>query len=311
MEKEQEENIRLQLDTDFPAVLSLLHEGNVPEGSQKAVDANAMLPSLAPEVQDTDYDQHVRELAFDKRSKPKDRTKTEEELALEQKESLEKAERQRRKRMLGLEDSESEDERKSAKRKRGGDDLEDDFCDEENNTDWAGLGAGLDVKPRESESESDQGGDEIDEGSDEDEVEGDEQYTSSEEGEDEEGAHEPLTTDISRGKKRVSSAVKELPYTFNAPASHEEFLEIIENFEDKDIPVVIQRIRTLYHTSLAPDNKLKLQVSTFSCAITSSTLMKEKDTSWCPDRSYRLCCCSSGISFCPNFIYSSSPYRPH
>ena len=28
-----------------------------------------------------DYDQHVRELAFDKRSKPKDRTKTEEEKA--------------------------------------------------------------------------------------------------------------------------------------------------------------------------------------------------------------------------------------
>ena len=40
----------------------------------------------------------VRELAFDKGSKPKDRTKTEEELALEEKEALEKVERTR---MLG------------------------------------------------------------------------------------------------------------------------------------------------------------------------------------------------------------------
>jgi nucleolar protein 14 len=289
MEKEQEENIRHQLDNDFSAVLSLMHGSdsfragsNIPEGSQKAAGANAMVSSLAPEVQDTDYDQHVRELAFDKRSKPKDRTKTEEELALEQKKSLEKAERQRRKRMLGLEDSESEDERKSGKRKRGGDDLEDDFHEEENNMDWAGLGAGLDVKPRESESESEEGNDESDEVSEE-EAEGDEQYTSSEEGENEEGEQELLTTDIPRGKKRVSSAAGELPYTFSAPASHEEFLEIIEDIEDKDIPVVIQRIRTLYHTSLAPDNKLKLQVSASQVRHYELCANAGKDASWCPD----------------------------
>ena len=32
---------------------------------------------------DQEYDQFVRELAFEKRAKPKDRTKTEEEIALE------------------------------------------------------------------------------------------------------------------------------------------------------------------------------------------------------------------------------------
>ena len=40
---------------------------------------------------DKDYDQHVRELALDKRAQPKDRAKTEEELALEAKEALENA----------------------------------------------------------------------------------------------------------------------------------------------------------------------------------------------------------------------------
>jgi nucleolar protein 14 len=53
----------------------------------------------------------VRELVFDQRSKPKDRTKTEEELALEAKIALEKAERQRIRRMNGEDDDESSEER--------------------------------------------------------------------------------------------------------------------------------------------------------------------------------------------------------
>ena len=73
---------------------------------------------------DKDYDQHVRELALDKRAQPKDRAKTEEELALEAKEALEKAERKRQKRMRGESDSESDDGRPSrlkGRRKTGGD----------------------------------------------------------------------------------------------------------------------------------------------------------------------------------------------
>jgi nucleolar protein 14 len=42
--------------------------------------------------QSDDYDQAVREFKFDKRSQPTDRTKTEEEIALEEKEKLEKLE---------------------------------------------------------------------------------------------------------------------------------------------------------------------------------------------------------------------------
>jgi nucleolar protein 14 len=53
-------------------------------------DSSAKLPAPASaNDEDTmDYDKQVRELAFDKRAKPKDRTKTEEELALEQKRRL-------------------------------------------------------------------------------------------------------------------------------------------------------------------------------------------------------------------------------
>jgi nucleolar protein 14 len=172
---------------------------------------------------DGNYDQRVRELAFDKRSKPKDRTKTEEELALEEKEALEKAERRRQRRMLGQNESDSEEEGTvKGKRKRGADDL--DF-DDEGSGEWSGLGAGLDqtsaLLPEASEEKDAETSD--DESSDKGEV-------------DEE--HEDLA----------------------CPGSHEEFLHIIDDLDDEDVPTVVQRLRELYHTSLGADNKFKLQV---------------------------------------------------
>lgn len=279
MEREQEDNVRHELDMDFDALRDLIYapdpsstgSNSVPLGRSRpeAVVPPTTLP-LAPEPQDNDYDQRVRELAFDKRSKPKDRTKTEEELALEEKEALEKAERRRRKRMLGLEESDSEDDGKSkGKRKRGGDDLEDDF--EDDGADWTGLGAGLgddkiagkgkeDSGSEEDESEDDDEEEDDEEGSGEDESGSDEDDGDSE---GEEGEHEDLIQAVKADKKKTpksKSSSKELPFTFPCPSTHDEFLEIVDDVEDKDVPVVVQRIRALYHTSLGPDNKFKLQV---------------------------------------------------
>ncbi|KAF9450928.1 Nop14-like protein [Macrolepiota fuliginosa MF-IS2] len=281
MEKEQEENIRHELDNEFATLRDLLYvpdpsltgSNTVPLGkpignSEKSTNPGAAILSLAPEIQDVDYDQHVRELAFDKRSKPKDRTKTEEELALEEKEALEKAEKQRRKRMLGLDDSGSEDEgRSKGKRKRGGDDLEDDFDD--GGDEWGGLGTGLGMKGGEKGERASEEGESGKSGEEDEGTESGDEDESTEEGydfdeeesdsEDEGMEQEELTTKAPKGKGKAVSSAKELPYTFPAPENHEEFLGIVEDLEDKDIPVVVQRIRTLYHTSLAPDNKYKLQ----------------------------------------------------
>lgn len=225
-------------------------------------------PLLA--FQDQDYDQHVRELAFDKRSKPKDRTKSEEELVLEQKEALEKAERKRRRRMLGLDGSESGDEGTppSKKRKRGGDDLEDDFVIDGDA--WSSLGAGLVPEARRA---SDEGAEESGEEKSDEEVNGEESDVEEsddeeceEESEDEaggeEGEQEELvtTSKSKKRKKQISTSNQELPYTFSCPETHDDFLEIIEEVSDSDVPIVVQRIRTLHHTSLAPENKFKLQV---------------------------------------------------
>ncbi|KAJ3917415.1 nucleolar protein 14 [Lentinula edodes] len=262
MEKEEGENVRHELDQAFDSLRSLLYAPDPSATGSNSTPLGAPGPSLSVAIPETalvatektaNYDQAVRELAFDKRAKPKDRTKTEEELAVEEKEALEQAEKRRRKRMLGLEDSDSENEGRSKIRQRGGDDLEDDFNNEE--LGWNGLGTGLEgAHSGEEESDDDGTGDsgESAQGADEDD---------SEEGDDHEDQddEELVRTSQKRSLSSLKGKGKELPFTFPCPSSHEELLEIVDTVNDDDVPTVIQRIRTLYHTSLAADNKFKLQ----------------------------------------------------
>lgn len=186
---------------------------------------------------------------------------------METKEALEKAERKRLKRMMGEEDDSSDEEkgpsaRKKARKQVNADDLEDDFQEEEDSQ-WAGLGAGLDADMSLSEGNEDEDGsedEEVGEGSGDEEVSEDE----SDEGEadDDLDEYEGLTGgDITKSKRKSKAVGKELPYTFPCPETHDEFLSIVEDIPEEDVPTVIQRIRALYHPSLAEDNKFKLQVS--------------------------------------------------
>lgn len=127
-------------------------------------------------------------------------------------------------------------------------------------------------KEGESGDEEDEDAESDDEGEDDDEEEGEEEGEADEEDvasesdggdEEEKGDNEELvkhSTKPPRKHKARSSKKKELPFTFPCPATHDEFLEIIEDVDDADIPTVVKRIRTLYHPSLADDNKYKLQV---------------------------------------------------
>jgi nucleolar protein 14 len=280
MEKDKGENIRQKLDEEFSSLRELLYAVPITTDIDDTLleqDTTAQPAAFDPSkdsvpkasedepllaFQDQDYDQHVRELAFDKRSKPKDRTKSEEELVLEQKEALEKAERKRQRRMLGLDESESEGEGTSGKkRKRGGDDLEDDFVTDGDAR--SSLGTGLGPEARQSSDddisgEEKSGEEENGEESGEEES-GDEDKEESEDEAGGEGEQEELVT-TSKNKKQISTSNQELPYTFSCPETHDDFLEIVEKVSDSDVPIVVQRIRTLHHTSLAPENKFKLQV---------------------------------------------------
>ncbi|KAJ6615604.1 nucleolar protein 14 [Mycena sp. CBHHK59/15] len=266
MEREQEDNVRHELDQEFDSLRDLIYAPDPSSSGSNSIPlGSAPKPIVEVEPHDLDYDQRVRELAFDARAKPTDRTKTEEELAIAEKEALEKAERRRRKRMLGLDESDSEDEegRSKKKRKRGADDLDDDFDDSE---DWGGIGAGLEAKSpvRVGKDGDSSASEEEDEAEGEDDEDGESSDGDEDDEEDPEatGEHEDLIASAKPSKRKSKAPDKELPFTFPCPATHDEFLEIVDNLDAKDVPTVVQRIRTLYHTSLAPENKYKLQVLT-------------------------------------------------
>ena len=221
-----------------------------------------------------DYDKLVRELVFDKRSQPKDRTKTEEEIAQEEKEALEKAERARLRRMMGEEDEETDEEGKRWKRPRGGDDLDDDFMEEDKGDGWAGIGTGLKVPGAAQDSDD---GDDTEHTDPEQDEEGQESGSEAEDEDEsrsnslgesdgpEEHAQGPFeSTRKPEGRSSSLTSLprnsKELPFTFRCPSSHEEFLEISEGLDRADIGTVIERIRKLHHPSLGEKNKTKLQV---------------------------------------------------
>jgi nucleolar protein 14 len=210
---------------------------------------------------DKDYDVFVRELAMEKRAQPKDRTKTEDEIALEEKEALELAEKRRLRRMMG-EEEESDDET-GRRRGGGGDDLDDDFMLDEDLV--SGLGAGL---PSSKDQDDDEDSEETHSDADEEpNSDGDAQeYGPSDEGEEaEEGNVEELIPTRPAKTKRSSKTKKgELPFTFPCPANHDEFLDILVDVDESMVATVVERIKKLYHPSLHADNKSKLQVSYIS-----------------------------------------------
>ena len=258
------------MDQDLDTIRGLLSGPDpLSESLEKKLGSQSADP--AEEDRDQQYDQFVRDLVFDRRSKPKDRTKTEEELALEAKMALEKAERQRIRRMNGEDDAESGgEESRPAKRRRliGGDDLEDDFG---SSGEWAGLGGGLESNPDNSSESGDatDDGDDADSDTSEEEMEQDNVVEPSRRG----NASGSKPPNVERNGHKRSKSSNELPYTFPCPASHEEFLDVIEGIVDQDIPIVVERIRALHHPSLGAENPPKLQVGFNSIVVSVLTLV--------------------------------------
>ncbi|KAH7344064.1 nucleolar protein 14 [Rhizoctonia solani] len=261
-QREADDNARHQLDQEFASIRDLLYAPAPPDpsssGSNNQAETNSTEENTGPMAKtDEDYDQFVRELVFDKRSRPTDRLKTEEELAREAAEALEKAEKSRLRRMRG-DESDDEDERSGKRRRRvaQADDLEDDF-------------AAID---------EDQSGE-----SGEDEESGEEGETG-EESDDGGESEEVDPSDLSDGAGKKMSPSKEkprhlLPLTLGHPRTEERKRDCWFNaslyfplpfiarrvtrntggVREEDVPTVIQRIRVQYHPSLAEGNKQKLQ----------------------------------------------------
>jgi len=264
-------DLRDELDGDINDLRALLNEAPAEEVSFRRQVSGK---------DDAEYGQFVRELAFEARAKPKDRTKTEDELAIEEKERLEKAEAKRLRRMRGeeSEDEESRGKKRKVDDRREADDLGDDFLDEDEEdllgpgltreglekmgADKAAAAAADEDDEDEDDEDEEEDGDDDDESDDEDEDEDEEDPSDMDDLDEESDAGSDEEIDVVKKRKR-SSAPKttEIPYTFICPATIDELEDIMEPLDDSAIPTVVQRIRAIHHPSLAQGNKEKLQVS--------------------------------------------------
>ncbi|EPY50388.1 U3 snoRNP protein Nop14 [Schizosaccharomyces cryophilus OY26] len=234
-DKDEYEGERERLDEEMEDLQSELSNFRKEAKRKQAAKNQALRPSDA----DSRYDEFVREMVFDRRARPSERTKTEEELAQIEADRLRELEDQRLTRMQDDEIDYPEAEAVETS-SRATDNV-------------FGFGKGLML-----------------EGEDEDEEESmessdsEEEWTGIEEGpkeadnakNDEKKVKEPYQRKISDGKptKRAS-----LAYTYPCPTSHKEFLGMIQGLSMEDQVTVVTRIRTLYHVKLHPENKARLE----------------------------------------------------
>ncbi|ORZ39919.1 nucleolar protein 14 [Catenaria anguillulae PL171] len=323
--KEENEDLRLQLDSELDSIRGLLMGG---AGAAAAPRRGA----------EDDYDMMVRELKFDKRAQPTDRTKTEEELAVEEKERLERLEKDRLRRMNGEEPGEDSEltatggyrarrERKKRDEEQalGADDASDFGSDDELNGNvavdrfgnasrsestltYSADGASMvsksifikkrkasDLSDDEEDDESGSDNEEDDEESASEgesdgeadlQVSGSEAEDGSGDDKDESGSEDGADSDDSdiwsddedsgaarsnrtRSKsarpaltetqrtEMMLKAKEELPYTFPAPESQDEFDHLMDGRSIEQVVELMARFRKLYHPSLGPDNKSK------------------------------------------------------
>jgi len=250
------------LDAELPSLKSLLR--NVQPQKPVRMEKTAEMLS---------YDAAIREMVHDKRSQPAVRTKTEEEIALEEMERLQRLEEARLRRMKG-EDGDEEDGRRMG---REGDDLDDDFVPDPGEEDFYGFGNGVDelgdvpvegedVISDEGPSEGESNGDEEDDADDDFDIS---HYFSDEETGEIRGQKEedddniiPATKKLRIQEPPTLSSSKELAYTFPCPSTMDEMLDILKDVPTDSIPIVIERIEILHSTKLLAENRQKLETLT-------------------------------------------------
>ncbi|KAJ5915384.1 hypothetical protein N7466_011317 [Penicillium verhagenii] len=274
--KEDDEDLRDELDQELPDLFEALRGMKVPAKQQEPPqqDLDTMNPERAamlsaPEKTDAEkqYDQRIKQLTFDKRSAPTDRTKTEEEKVEEEAERLKKLEANRLKRMRGehVSDDEADDDNNSF--------IQDD--DDESEIDDATAFGLPTYEPRTDLAVEDEDDFVIDDdlvetrsnasldmdGSDmeeEDISEDEESEESEQEDENINGMSLPAASAASTAVAANQTSDGKLAFTYPCPEDHEAFLELIEGVPSQDVATVIQRIRALHHSRLHPDNKAKL-----------------------------------------------------
>ena len=274
--QEDDDDLRAELDEGLGDLYALLRGHKSVEQPKMQFEATmnpdraALLSGKAREEADKEYDERLRQMAFEKRSQPSARTKTEEEKAEEEARKLQELEEQRLRRMQG-EESASEDGQNG--------DGDDDFFDEETS-----MIDNARVQPERQElgvEDEDEFilDDIIASGSDLEPAESEEATSEQSDDTDDRDEKESVDDTLPAVNNRTSpgllngtfptgnTGTTDLAYTFSCPQSLEEFIQTTKGVSYDELPTVIQRIRALHHPKLSSGNKDKL--STFSRVLVS------------------------------------------
>lgn len=288
--KEDDEELRLELDKGLAEVYALMRgnrskPAHPPESEvataviQMNPDRAALLNGKDRAEADKEYDERLRQMAFDARSKPTVRTKTEEERLIEEAQRLRMLEEGRLVRMRG-DDKSSGDEEEEGEEEDNiklrqtaisanappsehnevnlnstqrvpnqlGIEDEDDFMLDEDLI-ASGSDMGFSDEDQKEESQVTLGFSPDDE--EEESIQG---LLSKEDA----GRIDLLTEKHEDDSTRTSSKNADLAFTYPCPQSHKELLDTISDAAMDDLPLIIQRIRALYHPKLDDGNKAKL-----------------------------------------------------
>ncbi|XP_019408854.1 PREDICTED: nucleolar protein 14 [Crocodylus porosus] len=257
-----------KLDSDWKEIQTLLSH-KTPKSERKDKEEEKPKPD--------EYDMIVRELGFEMKAQPSDRMKTEDELAKEEQERLEKLEADRLRRMHGKEEHENKkkpkhisaddladgfildkDDRRLLCYKDGkldiGNDEEDDSKHEEDHDNEC-----EEDKSEEEPDSKDEDEDAVDSHSDlESGLESEEEAISNKREKKHQGNEKNLQSE--EGQKAEREAGRdELPYTFSVPESYEKLKSLLTGKTTTQQLVVLERIQKCNHPSLAVGNKAKLE----------------------------------------------------
>ncbi|EZF31560.1 hypothetical protein H101_04828 [Trichophyton interdigitale H6] len=269
--KEDDNELRAILDQGLPDVFAMMRgtkaaepkpaPAPVPEPPQMDPDRAALLNGKDRDVADREYDQRLKQMAFDKRSKPSDRTKTEEEKIEEEAKRLQELENERLRRMRGEEESDEEPVENA---------VEEEPQDESEPDDAKAFGLAQPETSNGLFGVEDEDDFIIDDDLVDNEFVADVSITESEvesEEEEDDADDTEFIGDLELPKDKPSAPGGTTPkapndsslaFTYPCPESHDQFLQILKGVDIGNTPVVVQRIRALHHASLHPDNKAKL-----------------------------------------------------
>ena len=311
-QKEDDLDLQDQVDAELDEIRGLLtpmSEGKmvISNDRLKLINGEPSTPNNPPvevaEVEfnppavpdDAEYDKFVRELQFDRRGKPTDRIRSDEEVARLELQKLEQLEKERIDRMLGLSDNQHE----TKKRRAQGDDLDDADYDafyeaqEQKEKEvpltykdgklvdgeiFLSNHAKAKLAASESGSEDSSDDDDNDDGNDrvvagregslepefeyEEPVdsEGDAMYESY--SEDEEESSGESESDSVKESNSKPDAADEIPYVFDAPKTLDELLKLIDGLSTDLKPTLLKRMRILFNPRLGGEAKEKLRAIT-------------------------------------------------